>query len=174
MEEKKLTDEEIIKALDICTTADDDMDCTDDCPMYEWNYCTVKLMRYACDLIHRLQAENETLKSNKFGMWKVKFFKAQEEIEAWKAKSRELEQSWEIASSNEEKLRKQADELKGQNEWLTNENTYLKQCADAFLGDYKNSVKDTAKEILQIIKEEYGYIGNLERIIAERYGVDID
>lgn len=79
--------------------------------------------------------------------------KQKAEIEAWKAKSRELEQSWEIASSNEEKLRKQVNELTSQNEWLKNENDYLKKCADAFLGDYKNSVKDTAKEILQIFIE---------------------
>ena len=33
---------------------------------------------------------------------------------------------------------------------------------------------DTAKEILQIIKEEYGYIGDLEKIIKERYGVEVE
>ena len=36
----------------------------------------------------------------------------------------------------------------------------------------EQAVKDTAKEILQIIKEEYGYIGNLEKIIKERYGLN--
>ena len=34
--------------------------------------------------------------------------------------------------------------------------------------------KETAKEILQIIKEEYDYIGNLERIIKERFGVEVE
>ena len=38
----------------------------------------------------------------------------------------------------------------------------------------QQAVKDTAKEILQIIKDEYGYIGNLERIIKERYGVEVE
>ena len=42
------------------------------------------------DLIHRLQDENE----------------------AWRLKSKELEAAWEISSSNEEKLQKQVDELK--------------------------------------------------------------
>ena len=49
MEEKKLTAKEIVKALNICTTKDDDMDCSDGCPMYEESYCTTKLMRYARD-----------------------------------------------------------------------------------------------------------------------------
>jgi len=54
---KKLTDKEIVKALDICTTADDDMDCSDDCPMYEESYCTTKLLKMAFDLIQRFQEE---------------------------------------------------------------------------------------------------------------------
>ena len=52
---KDMTDEEIVKALDICTTADDDMDCIDDCPMYEEDYCTTKLLKMAFDLIRRLR-----------------------------------------------------------------------------------------------------------------------
>lgn len=55
--EKKLTDEEIVKALYICTTADDDMDCSDGCPMYEEDYCTTKLLKMAFDLIQRQQEE---------------------------------------------------------------------------------------------------------------------
>lgn len=34
--------------------------------------------------------------------------------------------------------------------------------------------KETAKEILQIIKREYDYIGDLERIIAKQYGVEVE
>ena len=34
--------------------------------------------------------------------------------------------------------------------------------------------QETAKEILQIIKSEYGYIGDLERIIAIQYGVEVN
>lgn len=60
MEEKKLESYsigEIIKALYICTTADDDMDCSDDCPMCEEGYCTTKLLKMAFDLIQRQQEE---------------------------------------------------------------------------------------------------------------------
>lgn len=42
------------------------------------------------------------------------------------------------------------------------------------LGKFKESVqKETAEKILQIIKEEYGYIGNLEKIITKQFGVEI-
>lgn len=33
--------------------------------------------------------------------------------------------------------------------------------------------KETAEKILKIIKDEYGYIGDLERIIAKQFGVEI-
>lgn len=103
-------------------------------------------------VIH-LQTENEELKRSKFGNWKVKFFKAQEEIErltevisefrqefitlniekfelqkqvgAWKERVRELETAWEISSSNEEKLQKQVEELMERNNYLENENKEL-------------------------------------------------
>lgn len=34
--------------------------------------------------------------------------------------------------------------------------------------------KETAREILQIIKDEYEYIGDLEKIIAIKYGIDLE
>lgn len=34
--------------------------------------------------------------------------------------------------------------------------------------------KETAREILQIIKDEYEYIGDLERIIAKKYGIELE
>lgn len=37
----------------------------------------------------------------------------------------------------------------------------------------QEAIKETAEKILKIIKEEYGYIGNLERIIAKQFGVEI-
>lgn len=41
------------------------------------------------------------------------------------------------------------------------------------LAEYRNYFKkETAKEILQIIKDEYDYIGDLEKIIAKKYGVE--
>ena len=86
MEEKKLTDEEIVKALEFCTEQEDCVSCKyEDCID-----CRTFLMEEALNLIHRLQDENE----------------------AWRLKSKELETAWEISSSNEERLQKQVDELK--------------------------------------------------------------
>lgn len=65
MEEKKLTDKEILKALDICTTEKcEEMDYGDnlaDCPLRNEKYCVRKLTKNAIDLIHRLQDENTEL-----------------------------------------------------------------------------------------------------------------
>ena len=81
MEEKKLTDEEIVKALKNCKK-----DNCIDCPYLidEHNCNANTLLSNILDLIHRLQSENETLKSKKFANWKLKFFKAQEELEKLK------------------------------------------------------------------------------------------
>ena len=75
-EEKKLNDEEVIKAFETC---DSRAGCYF-CPLWdtirEGKHCGV----LAIDIIRRLQAENEELKSPKFASWKIKFFNAQEEI----------------------------------------------------------------------------------------------
>ena len=72
MEEKRLTNEEIVKDIERSTGM----------PSY-WK-------KIVLDLIRRLQDENE----------------------AWRLKSKELEAAWEISSSNEEKLQKQVDEYR--------------------------------------------------------------
>ena len=161
MEEKKLTDEEVVKALDICTTADDDTDCSDGCPMYDENYCTAKLMRYACDLIHRLQAENETLKSKKFGMWKVKFFNLKEKFD------QELAEHNEFVKNASEKIWNMQAVIYGLEE------------------EKKQVAKDTAKEIFETIfgygwaiKDENGkriFVESvLKNIAKERYDVEVE
>ena len=64
MTDKKLTDKEIIKALECCSTGF----CKTDCFgffMTGTNECTTHLAKNALDLINRLQAENEMLKSNR-------------------------------------------------------------------------------------------------------------
>lgn len=181
MEEKKVTDEEVITALrkqpayDTVLWLEKGINATD-----------------ILNLIHRLQIENETLKSNKFASWKLKFFNAQAEIEAWKAKSRELEQSWEIASSNEEKLQKQVDEQKAEIKRLTEENKNLKYSLDTANGYIKKlaescetncekfngittqqAVKYTVKEIADWLDNEKGYCG-LGYLLKKRYGVEVE
>ncbi len=65
MPDKKLTDSEIVKALECCTQGRDIKVCWD-CPLYvdleTARECCEKLNTNALDLINRLQAENEQLK----------------------------------------------------------------------------------------------------------------
>lgn len=78
MEEKKLTDEEIVKALECCTD-EENVDC-ENCPLVK-EPCAI-IRKYALDFIHRLQAENEQLKCNSYRTsWKAKFLEAKKEIE---------------------------------------------------------------------------------------------
>ena len=79
MEEKKLTDEEVVKAIVKSIEYSKAITYFD-----EWGNCKSVMMTDVIDLIHRLQAENETLKSKKFANWKLKFFKVQEELETLK------------------------------------------------------------------------------------------
>ena len=148
--------EEIVKALEICTTTDADMDCSDDCPMYEADSCVRKLLKLSYDLIHRLQDEkehlieeldfykganielagrNETLinefKSDYKTSWKNKFFTALKE---------------------KEELQKQVDEAK---ECIELANKSLEVNNKRYEEKLEQAVKDTAKEIYQEAKNIY-------------------
>ena len=58
MTERKFTDEEVIKALECCTTS---ADC-EECPYYAHPVCNVARSKDALDLINRQRAEIEGLK----------------------------------------------------------------------------------------------------------------
>ena len=94
---KKLTAEEIIKAYfedcneDFCHT----------CPLSETDCCAEIL-----DLIHRLQAENEELKSPKFASWKIKFFNIKEEFD------KELAEHEEFTKKAKAEIERLTEELK--------------------------------------------------------------
>lgn len=197
MEEKKLTDEEIVKALDICTTADDDMDCRDGCPMYDESYCASKLMRYACDLIHRLQ---NTEKANEEA-WDIKEESYKRQIAEQKAEIERLteeKEKWEKScrlwsganKSNHLKFTKTLEKLceeRNKNAELQKQVNELndklyKSKQDMMVyhsNQMKQAVKDTAKEILQkimnIIKKSDGFLAEeVVRILAKRYGVEVE
>ena len=58
--ETKLTDKDIIKALECCASVDDG--CLTDCPLYDGDdSCFSTLLKPILDIINRLQAENESL-----------------------------------------------------------------------------------------------------------------
>ena len=105
----------------------------------------------------------------------------QKQIEAWKAKSRELDEAWEIASCNEEKLQKQVDELKAKQ---------VIECYGMLKGCdmVKQAVKDTVKEIIADVKncmrcfedDDDGYLLKkcefefFMREISKRKGVEVE
>lgn len=66
MTDKKLTDNEIIKALECCASGNDG--CEKDCPLSKECDSPIKsgekIMQSALDLINRLQAEDESLRAN--------------------------------------------------------------------------------------------------------------
>lgn len=135
MEEKKLTNEEVIKALDICYTSPC---CTNECPYFNKNgrnFCVenkaLKDMKRIVQEHAEQQAEIERLKeqcskSSYKDSWKNKFFKAQAEIErlteegearesdlkiAW-ADMEDSRQKYHKCYREKEELQKQVDELK--------------------------------------------------------------
>ncbi len=60
MPDKKLTDSEIIKALECCVGDKDGKNCFD-CPLWEIDGCQEQLLLDALDIINRQKAENERL-----------------------------------------------------------------------------------------------------------------
>lgn len=146
-EEKKLTDEEIIKALQCCATENRENKPCLDCPYFIKHIDCVPRRRHEkdlLDLINRQKAEIERLSEEKKTL-------------VW------LNQS----------LEKKVDELKAGNTELYKENTTL--IAGSIL-ERKDIAKDTAKEIcLKIIKGQPKPIK--ERWVEwfkKEYGVEVD
>lgn len=63
MDELKLDREQIVKALECCTSADKNADCPLGCPWGDINACEENLMYSALALIRELTEENERLKA---------------------------------------------------------------------------------------------------------------
>ena len=157
MEEKKLTDEEIVKAVSYLAETGEGRGWIDG---YK---CKVIKFADILDLIHRLQSENEQLKKPKFGNWKVKFFKAQAEIERLTEEKNDILFDFKdrVASAEQEnaELQKQVDKCFME---------VGKMCEE--------SEKDRTREILQIL-QGYNYDGEIDELIAvigERYGVEVE
>ena len=189
MNEKKPTDEDVVKALECCSKSWDCNNCKRDKENNNRFICSENLMKDCLDLIHRLQAENEELRE--------KLIDEQFAVDKWMEEN--TEQKTEI-------------------ERLTEENEYLDMCGKQFLADYQKceveraelenqvdelkelnakylesiesvqagrcrlrcilteqAVKDTAKEICEMIDgtciSSKGYLCS---IISKRYGVEVE
>ena len=181
--DKKLSDNEIVKALDNdCLCVVYGVDC-ESCPLREKD-CKI-LPEAIKDLIHRLQGENKQLKCDSYRTsWKAKFLEAKAEIErlteretflenAWKT-SRESTQTVEIAlkanRAREEELQKQVDELTDK---LGKVLSGIKADELLVAKGIEQAVKDTAKEIFEKL---LGYIGSQQQfcIVDEEHKTLID
>jgi hypothetical protein len=148
-EEKKLTDEEIVKELKRYRSS------LDDCM---WG-SVPKLLDDTLDLIHHLQEENKTLKSPKYGRWKVKFFNAQDEI-------KRLTEERDVAGYKNGTLIFDKSNLQSKNAELQKQVDELKELAKIDLEHErvwgkiktKQAVKDTAEKFAEMAKEAFNAV----------------
>lgn len=121
--------------------------------------------------IERLTEENGQLKGYNNGL-EYENIELQKQVEAWKARAKEIETAWEISSSNEVELQKQVDELRAGLNRVMNEHDKMASYAQSLEEKNEQAVKDTAKEIFDGLAERK------ERVkafygTAESVGVDI-
>lgn len=170
MEEKKLTDEEIVKRVEMSAYGGRKYS------FEEWDKCKTVSQSDVLDLIHRQKAEIEGLK---------------EDVKAFKDFSDKLIDEREnmqavIFGLEEEKRQLQERYLEESKERCKYEQAYNKKCHEHNIGlgvqrkhwekKVEQSVKDTAKEILQAVLEDVGefFAGDIVEELSERYGVEVE
>lgn len=177
-DEKKLTDEEIVKALECCANFSTQKDC-DLCPIgvikcFEQENLVPQL---ALDLINRQKAEIERLtEENKQLEEEIDL-----EVDLQTQRKRQIiaesqEFIDELANKNAE-LQKQVDELTAEKEdlYFQNQNlqTYIDNHEPIWKRNTEQAVKDTAKEIFEKL---LGYMGSQQQfcIVDEEHKTLID
>ena len=185
MEERKLTDKDVIKALENCSVGygagvvgnlyEETLNLIHrlqtENEEYKWKLENGELVskEWHDEQVLHLQTENEELKKSKFGNWKVKFFKAQEEIN---------EQKSEI-----ERLREDNDKQKAVIERLKIDRENEKKWCKIKI---KQVVEDTAEEALEqfickIVNENIVGVNDdlydelllaKDELLKEKYGVE--
>ena len=152
MQEKKLTDEEIVKTLALCTKSRCDDEATGDCPLKRDECCQTIMAINALNLIHRLQSENAGLKER----GEIVINSLHETIDKQKAEIERLTEENAILKENPpilvgrslgktirakllafDKMKEQNAELQKQVEKLKEENEYLDIVARQSLADYQ-------------------------------------
>ena len=156
MNEKKLTDEDIVKALECCTV-DEVTDC-ENCPLLRESCAIIR--KYALDFIQRLQADNDRLK----------------------VENEYLDMVAKQALTDYQNTQVQVDELTDK---LGKVLSGIKADELLVAKGIEQAVKDTAKEIFEMlfnecwaIKDENGnkmFIeSKIKHIAKERYGVEVE
>jgi DNA-binding transcriptional MerR regulator len=176
MQEKKLNDDEIVKALECCKQKGGKDTCKYcyTCPASVWDFedgiteCNVDLFQKAINLIHRLQSDLETC-SNIEKQEKETNAELRQEIERlteerdmyaddlyWKAEVRKREDFITELTVENSELQKQVDELKEELEKayeieLANIQAEIADAGTSCHWCERQTVKETAKEIYHLI-----------------------
>ena len=100
--------------------------------------------------------------------------KIQKQAEAWKLRSKELEEAWEVSSSNEEKLQKKVDEFE---DVFGNADNFARIMSDLRMSN-GNRIS-TSKELLEFVKQktQYAYDDGYKRAVkdvAERFANELE
>lgn len=188
MKEKKLTDEEIVKALGCCSVSP--IDC-DSCPLSVATKDCGSLIGEALDLIRRLQYGYSSA-SKASDEWREKYEKERKEnAELQELNAKYYNEAKDLRRENAE-LQKQVDELKNYAERLfeenqdhydklQNANLYIENHEPIWKRNTEQSVKDTAKEILTELIERTHSNGCIDLTVnevkawfREDYGVEVE
>lgn len=186
-EEKKLTDEEIVKALEICSdvmSTNYDASKCKKCPYFLKKIdCVERSEKDWLDLIHRLQDENERLtkERNEYkGLYETMYRKWSDLCDKefnCDALRKEKNEYFDKAVE----LQKQVDELKEERQTLVDKYNKADEAVDYWCEKYKQAVKDTAKEILKwLLGKAYVnkcidlHINEVKVKFRENYGVEVE
>ena len=161
MEENKLTDEVVVKALEHCSHNRSCEYCYHNDERGSGEIvCRSRLMGKSLDLIHRLQSENKELKSPKFASWKLKFFNLKEEFD------KELSELEEFTKKAKAEIERQKIDIKNEKNWGKIQT--------------KQAGQSTAKEIFTDLLKEFSIrksCGNADVVVREmasRKGVEVE
>lgn len=184
MEEKKLTDEEIVKAFEHCSHNRSCEYCLHNDEVGSGEIvCRSRLMGKACDLIHRLQSENESLKCDSHRTsWRAKFLKAKKELEEYERKFEEGElvsKEWhdEQVGHAENVIAEQRDEIERLNDMkftqehcdLYKENEWLKTEIKRELAEHEEFTKKAKAEIETLLCKNAELEVRCEGILKDYY-----
>ena len=150
MEEKKLTEEELLKAMEYCTKK---KECDKNCRLYNVQGCMWIMFNQSFDLIRRLQNKNKLLKINLENECEehkqfVKFAKQIDEEQ--KAEIERLTLAVEGLKGENKVIHKENDELLGKIERLTKENSNVISMNDALYrekSELQNQVDELTEEL---------------------------
>ena len=173
MKEKKLTDEEVIKALECCTKSRCDDETTGDCPLKNDESCSTILAINALDLIRRLQYGYSSA-SKASEEWREKYEKERKENAEQKAEIETQRKIIEYQDSVEDRnaeLQERVDELAVEKAELE---AKANDTIEYWMHKYDNAVKDTAKDILDDFDKHGVYSKDYTDFMRKEYGVEVE